>query len=99
MRMSQMLFFNTERSARGSGSGKPCPCLLKAGYDRRLAAGVYALMPLGFRVFKKIENIIREEMDKAGAQELIMSRAAAGLNTNRSRPVGRVRYRDDQVQR
>jgi len=42
--------------------------LLKSGMIRRLAAGVYALMPLGFRVFKKIENIIREEMDAAGAQ-------------------------------
>ncbi|MBO5929826.1 MAG: proline--tRNA ligase, partial [Clostridia bacterium] len=40
---------------------------------RKLAAGVYSYLPLGYRVLKKVENIVREEMDAAGAQELIMS--------------------------
>ncbi|MDD5017568.1 MAG: proline--tRNA ligase [Eubacteriales bacterium] len=72
MRMSQMLF-STQREAPSEAEAESHVLLLKAGMIRRLAAGVYALMPLGFRVFKRIENIIREEMDAAGAQELIMS--------------------------
>ena len=46
--------------------------LLRAGYIRRLAAGIYNYLPLMQRVLKKVENIIREEMDAAGAQELLM---------------------------
>ena len=72
MKMSQMLF-STQREVPSEAEADSHVLLLKAGMIRRLAAGVYALMPLGLRVFKKIENIIREEMDKAGAQELIMS--------------------------
>ncbi len=47
--------------------------MLRAGLIRRLAAGVYSYLPLGLKVLKKVENIIREEMDAAGAQELLMS--------------------------
>jgi len=46
--------------------------LLRAGYVRQVAAGVYSLLPLGLRVVRKIENIIREEMDAAGAQECFL---------------------------
>ncbi len=46
--------------------------LLKAGMIHQLAAGVYSYLPLAWRVLKKIENIIREEMDAAGGQELMM---------------------------
>lgn len=46
--------------------------LLRAGYIRRSAAGVYTHMPLAMRVLKKIEQIIREEMDRQGGQELLM---------------------------
>jgi prolyl-tRNA synthetase len=67
------MLFSTQREAPSEAEAESHVLLLKAGMIRRLAAGVYALMPLGFRVFKKIENIIREEMDAAGAQELIMS--------------------------
>lgn len=72
MKLSQMLF-STQREVPSEAEADSHVLLLKAGMIRRLAAGVYALMPLGFKVFKKIENIIREEMDAAGAQELIMS--------------------------
>src|SRR6059058_3634044 len=44
--------------------------LLRAGYIRRAAPGIYSWLPLGLRVFKKVENIVREEMDAIGAQEL-----------------------------
>ena len=46
--------------------------LLRAGMINQVAAGVYSYLPLGWRVFRKIENIIRDEMDKAGGQELRM---------------------------
>jgi len=47
--------------------------MLRAGLMRKLASGIYSFLPLGYRVFRKIEQIIREEMDRAGAQELLMS--------------------------
>ncbi len=46
--------------------------LVKAGYIDQLMAGSYTLLPLGFRVIENIKNIIREELDKTGAQELLM---------------------------
>jgi prolyl-tRNA synthetase len=46
--------------------------MLRAGMIRKLAAGIYTWLPLGLRVLRKIENIIREEMDASGAQEVLM---------------------------
>ncbi len=46
--------------------------MLRAGMIRKLASGVYTWLPLGLRVLKKVERIIRQEMDAAGAQELLM---------------------------
>jgi len=46
--------------------------LIKAGMIHQVAAGIYSYLPLGWRVLKKIENIIREEMDKADGQELML---------------------------
>ena len=46
--------------------------LLRAGMIQQVAAGVYSYLPLAWRALKKIENIIRDEMDKAGGQELMM---------------------------
>ena len=46
--------------------------MLRAGMMRQEAAGIYAWLPLGFRVLKKIEQIVREEQDRAGAVELLM---------------------------
>src|ERR687888_332323 len=46
--------------------------MLRAGMIRQEAAGIYAWLPLGFRVLKKIEQIVREEQDRAGAIELLM---------------------------
>ena len=47
--------------------------MLRAGMIRKLAAGIYSYLPLGLRTLKKVEQIVREEMDKAGAQGLLMS--------------------------
>src|SRR3989304_10485876 len=46
--------------------------LTKGGFIDQLMAGSYTLLPLGFRVVEKIKNIIREELNKTGAQELLM---------------------------
>ncbi|MCD6548858.1 MAG: proline--tRNA ligase [Thermodesulfobacterium sp.] len=46
--------------------------LLRAGMIRKLASGIYNFLPLGFRALKKIENIVRQEMDSAGALEILM---------------------------
>src|SRR5690606_32106925 len=46
--------------------------MLRAGMIRKLAAGLYTWLPLGLRVLRKAENIVREEMDKSGAQEVLM---------------------------
>ena len=46
--------------------------MLRAGFMRKAAGGIYSYLPLALRVLKKIESIVREEMDQAGAQELLM---------------------------
>ena len=47
--------------------------LLRAGMIRRLVSGVYSYLPLGYRVVRKVEDIVREEMDRAGSQEALLS--------------------------
>jgi prolyl-tRNA synthetase len=47
--------------------------LVRAGMLRKVASGIYSYLPLGFRVLNKVINIVREEMDRAGAEELLMS--------------------------
>src|SRR3546814_6768895 len=49
--------------------------MLRAGMVRQSAAGIYSWLPLGFRVLKNIERIVREEQDATGAQELLMPRS------------------------
>ncbi|MGB5629888.1 MAG: hypothetical protein WBM57_11010, partial [Woeseiaceae bacterium] len=46
--------------------------MLRAGLIRRLSSGLFTWMPLGLRVLRKIEHVVREEMDRAGALELLM---------------------------
>ena len=46
--------------------------MLRAGMIRRLASGLYTWLPLGVRILRKVENVIREEMDKSGAVEVLM---------------------------
>src|SRR3982074_1921670 len=46
--------------------------MLRAGMIRQSSAGIYSWLPLGFRVLQKVEQIVREEQDRAGAQELLM---------------------------
>ncbi|MCL0091656.1 proline--tRNA ligase [Dehalococcoidales bacterium] len=71
MRISK-LFGKTQREVPAEAETISHQLLIKAGMIRQVAAGVYSYLPLAWRVLKKIENIIREEMDKAGGQELMM---------------------------
>jgi prolyl-tRNA synthetase len=71
MRLSQ-LFFATLRDDPAEAEMPSHRLLLRAGYVRQLGSGIYSLLPLGFRVAAKIEQIIREEQDAIGAQELLM---------------------------
>ncbi len=71
MRMSG-LFVQTLREFPSDAEVISHKLLVRAGYIRKLANGIYNYLPLMQRVLKKIEDIVREEMDAAGAQELLM---------------------------
>ncbi len=71
MRQSQ-LFTKTRKEAPSDEVAKNAKLLIRAGFVDKLQAGVYTYLPLGLRVLKKIENIIREEMNSAGGQEILM---------------------------
>ena len=71
MRMSNM-FSRTLREAPSGAESKGYEYLLRAGYIRQLGAGIFSLLPLGFKSTKKIENIVGEEMNRIGGQEILM---------------------------
>ncbi len=71
MKMSK-LFVQTLREFPSDAEVISHKMLVRAGYIRKLTSGVYNYLPLMWRVLRKIENIVREEMDAAGAQELLM---------------------------
>lgn len=71
MRQSRY-FAPTLRDVPADAEIKSHQLLLRAGYIKQNAAGVYSYLPLGYIVLKKIEEIVREEMNKAGGQELLM---------------------------
>lgn len=71
MRMTK-LFTKTSKNAPHDADSVNARLLVQAGYVDQLMAGVYSYLPLGFRVLRKIQNIVREEMDAIGAQEILM---------------------------
>ncbi len=72
MRQSE-LFTKTRREAPKDEEAKNAKLLIRAGFINKEMAGVYAYLPLGLRVIEKIKNIVREEMDALGGQEIIMT--------------------------
>jgi prolyl-tRNA synthetase len=66
-------FISTLKEAPAEAELVSHKLMLRAGLIRRLGSGLYTWMPLGLRVLRKVENIIREEMDRSGAIELLMS--------------------------
>jgi prolyl-tRNA synthetase len=71
MRLSQF-HLNTVREVPGDAEIASHRLMLRAGMIRKLAAGLYTWSPLGLRVLRKVEGIVREEMDRAGALETIL---------------------------
>ena len=71
MRASQYLIA-TKKESPADAEVISHQLMLRAGMIRKVASGLYSWLPLGLRVFRKVENIVREEMDKAGAMELLM---------------------------
>lgn len=71
MRMSKLLA-PTLRENPSEAEVVSHQLLVRAGYIRRLANGVYSYLPMMWRVLRKVDQIVREEMDRAGAQELLM---------------------------
>lgn len=72
MRMSKLLM-PTLREVPSEAEITSHKLMLRAGLIRKLASGIYSYLPLGLRAERKVEQIVREEMDRAGAQELLMS--------------------------
>lgn len=72
MRQSQ-LFTKTRKEAPADEVSKNAELLIRAGFINKEMAGAYDYLPLGLKVLKKIENIIREEMNKIGGQEILMT--------------------------
>ncbi|MEM1347545.1 MAG: proline--tRNA ligase, partial [Myxococcota bacterium] len=71
MRMST-LFAPTERDDPADAEVASHKFLIRAGFIRMVSRGIYSYLPLGWRTLRKIETIVREEMDRAGAQEILM---------------------------
>ena len=71
MRLSN-LFFTTLRDDPADAEMPSHRLLVRAGYVRQLGAGIYSLLPLGFRVSKRVEQVIREELNAIGGQEMEM---------------------------
>ncbi|MEN9869959.1 MAG: hypothetical protein RLZZ171_942 [Cyanobacteriota bacterium] len=71
MRLNQMLFV-TLRETPAEAEIPSHQLLLRAGYIRRIGSGIYAYMPLMWRVLQKVSQIVREEMDATGAQECLL---------------------------
>ncbi len=71
MRTSQFLL-STLKEAPAEAEVISHKLMIRAGLIKRLAGGIYTWMPLGLRVLRKVEGIIRDEMNRAGAQELLM---------------------------
>src|SRR5947208_16719318 len=71
MRMTS-LFLRTLRDDPADAEVDSHRLLVRAGYIRRVSAGIYSWLPLGYRVLRRVEQIVREEMDRAGAQEVLL---------------------------
>ncbi len=71
MKLSK-LFTKTIKEAPKDETSKNAQLLIRAGFVDKVMAGVYTLLPLGYRVYKKIEQIIREEINAIGGQEIYM---------------------------
>jgi len=99
MRQSQ-LFYKTLKRAPKDEESINSQLLIRAGFIYKEMAGVWSFLPLGLRVLRKIEKIIREEMEKIGAQEILMSVLQPRFlweETGRwSKEIGKVMYKTQE---
>jgi prolyl-tRNA synthetase len=98
MRLSE-LFFTSLRDDPAEAEMPSHRLLLRAGYLRQLGSGIYSLLPLGYRVTKRVEQVIREEMDAIGCQEMempVVHPAEIWKETGRYQKIGPelVRFKD-----
>src|SRR3989338_429926 len=91
MRQSQ-LFTKTRKLAPKGEVAKNAQLLIRAGYIHKEMAGADSYLPLGFRVFKRIEQIIREEMNAIGGQEMTLTALQSPTLWKKSD-----RWRDDAI--
>lgn len=85
MYLSQ-LFTRTSKESQGDASSKNADLLTRAGFVHKTMAGVYSYLPLGLIVLRKIEQVVREEMNAIGGQEILMSALSpreSWMKTNR----------------
>src|SRR6476660_3300400 len=66
------LFLPTLRDAPAEAEAVSHKLLVRGGFIRQVSAGVWTFLPLGWRVHRKVEQLVREEMDAIGAQEMLM---------------------------
>ena len=71
MKLSNSYFLTKKENAKDEESIS-ANLLVRAGMIKKIGSGIYSFLPMGLRVFRKIENIVREEMDNIGSQELVM---------------------------
>ena len=90
MRVSRF-FLATLKEAPAEAELVSHKLMLRAGLIKRLAAGIYTWMPLGLRVLRKVEAIVREEMNRAGAIELLMPAVQPAELWQETGPLGQVR--------
>ena len=88
------LFTKTQKNAPKDEVSLNAQLLIRGGFADKLSAGIYTILPLGLRVMKKIENIIREEINAIGGQELIMPSLHPKENWEIT---GRWKLMDDEV--
>jgi len=86
MRYSEM-FLPTVREVPSDAEVISHQLMIRAGMIRKLTTGIYSVLPLGYRTVKKVEQIIREEMDGAGAQEVYLP-AVQPPSSGRNRAAG-----------
>lgn len=79
MLLSQ-LFTRTSKDSASDASSRNADLLVRGGYIHKTMAGVYSYLPLGLRVLRNVERIVREEMDAIGGQEILMSALAPKEN-------------------
>ncbi len=90
LRMSS-LFLRTLREDPADAEVPSHRLLVRAGYVRRVAPGIFTWLPLGYHVYRNVERIVREEMDAAGFQEVHFPALLPREPYEATRPLDRVR--------